>query len=67
MLDNDFTLLFIRGERPVMDRKYNLMKHPHIHLTAHGGAAPYEIANADYRQPDLSEPFTNLDDIEIIE
>ncbi len=67
MLDNDYALLFIRGERPVIDRKYNLMRHPHIHLTAHGGAAPYEIAQTDYRQPDLSEPFTNLDDIEIIE
>lgn len=67
MLDNDFALLFIRGERPVLDRKFDLIRHPHIHLTAHGGAEPYRIATKGYRRPDLSEPFTSLDDIEIIE
>lgn len=67
MLDNDYALLFIRGERPAIDRKYNMIKHPHIGLTTHGGARPYVIAQNDYRQPDLSAPFTSLDDIEIIE
>lgn len=41
MLDNDYALLFLRGERPVMDRKYNIQKHPHVKLSADGKAAPY--------------------------
>lgn len=32
----------IRGERPVMDEKYDILKHPNIALTEDGGAAPYE-------------------------
>jgi len=41
MLDNRYALLFIRGERPVMDLKYDLMKHPNIHLTPEAGGEPY--------------------------
>ena len=41
MLDNRFALLFIRGERPVMDLKYDVMKHPNVSGTADGGAKPY--------------------------
>ena len=41
MLDNDYAVLFRRGERPVMDRKYDIMKHPNIKLTADGGADAY--------------------------
>ena len=40
-LDNRYALLFIRGERPVMDLKYNLLKHPNLALTTDGGAAAY--------------------------
>ena len=42
MLDNRYALLFIRGERPVMDEKYDILKHPNIALTEDGGASPYE-------------------------
>ena len=42
MLGNRYALLFIRGERPVMDEKYDILKHPNIALTEDGGAAPYE-------------------------
>ena len=41
MLDNRYALLFIRGERPVMDLKYDIMKHPNIRWTADGGAEVY--------------------------
>ena len=41
MLDNRYALLFIRGERPIKDLKYDLLKHPNISCTADGGAAPY--------------------------
>jgi type IV secretion system protein VirD4 len=40
-LDNRFALLFIRGAKPVMDQKYDLMKHPAIHQTSLGGGAQY--------------------------
>ena len=41
MLNNDFGLLFIRGERPVQDLKYNIYKHPNISLITDGGSEPY--------------------------
>ena len=30
MLDNDKAILLIRGEKPIVDRKYNILKHPKI-------------------------------------
>ena len=41
LLDNRYGILFIRGEYPIMDLKYDLMKHPKIGLTEEGGAAPF--------------------------
>lgn len=41
LLDNRKAIVFIRGERPVIDEKYDLMRHPNIALTEDGGAAPY--------------------------
>lgn len=41
MLDNRYAPLFIRGERPVEDLKFDILKHPNIALTADGGAEPY--------------------------
>lgn len=41
LLDNKDTIVFIRGERPVIDEKYDLLKHPNIAYTEDGGAAPY--------------------------
>ena len=41
MLDNRYALLFIRGERPVTDFKFDILKHPNIALTTDGGAEPY--------------------------
>ena len=41
MLDNRYALLFIRGERPVMDLKYDILKHPNVKLTVDGGQPPY--------------------------
>lgn len=42
MLDNSQALLFVRGERPMMDAKYDLKRHPNARLSAEGGAQPYE-------------------------
>ena len=41
MLDNRYALLFIRGERPVKDLKYDILKHPDVEMTADGKAGPY--------------------------
>ena len=42
MLDNRYAILFIRGERPVLDFKYDILKHPNVALTADGKADVYE-------------------------
>lgn len=41
MLDNQYAILFIRGERPVIDFKYDILKHPNVSLTADGKAGIY--------------------------
>ena len=46
MLDNRYALLFIRGERPVMDLKYDLLKHPNIKDTVDGGEKAYRHGEA---------------------
>lgn len=40
-LDNRYALLFIRGERPTKDLKYDIKKHPNAALSEDGGAPPY--------------------------
>ena len=42
MLDNRYAILFIRGERPVLDFKYDILKHPNVALTADGKAGVYK-------------------------
>ena len=42
MLDNRKALLFIRGERPIMDGKFDILRHPNVALTADGKAKPYQ-------------------------
>ena len=72
MLDNRYALLFIRGEPPIMDEKYDILKHPNVALTTDGKAKPYQhgetenavatlslagIPSADI--PDMEEPETD--------
>ena len=59
MLDNRYALLFIRGERPMMDEKYDILKHPNIALTEDGGAAPYEHGGTENAVATLS--FAGVD------
>ncbi len=47
MLDNRYALLFIRGERPILDEKYNTFHHPNFSMTANGKARPYEHGQTD--------------------
>jgi type IV secretion system protein VirD4 len=41
LMDNRYALLFIRGERPVMDDKYDILRHPNVALSADGRAKPF--------------------------
>lgn len=41
LLDNQYAILFIRGERPVMDLKYDILKHPNVAMTTDGKEKPY--------------------------
>jgi len=53
MLDNDYALLFIRGERAVKDLKYDIMRHPNIKYTEDGGAEPYIHGTVDEDHADV--------------
>lgn len=41
MLDNRYAILFIRGERPVLDEKFDILKHPNVALSTDGKGKPY--------------------------
>ena len=56
MLPNRKAILFVRGERPMMDDKYDLMRHPNIKLTEDGGAEPYDYTMAKDARDDLACP-----------
>ena len=45
LLNNDYALVFIRGERAVMDQKYDILKHPRLSDTTDGGAGNYHHNN----------------------
>ncbi|MBQ6660466.1 MAG: type IV secretory system conjugative DNA transfer family protein [Lachnospiraceae bacterium] len=70
-LDNKYALLFIRGEMPVKDFKYDLKKHPNIAMTTDGGAKPYSHEKKNYNLATLvfdeslmKAPKTDPEDIE---
>lgn len=46
MLDNRYALVLLRGEAPVIDEKYDLMRHPNIKLTADAGRRHISIVPA---------------------
>ena len=66
MLDNQNALLFIRGERPILDAKYDLMKHPNIRYTEDGGAGPFNYAKALLAHDDFTFDETRYDDYELL-
>lgn len=41
LLNNDYALLFIRGELPIIDKKYNILKHPNVKYTRDGNGIAY--------------------------
>lgn len=63
MLDNRCALLFIRGELPIMDEKYDILKHPNVSLTTDGSAAPYEHGGTEHAVATLSLAGIPAEDI----
>ena len=54
MLDNNLALLFIRGEAPLMDEKYDLLKHPNVKYTTDGGAPVYSHGGTENAVADMT-------------
>ncbi len=66
LLDNANALIFIRGERPVMDKKFDILSHPNIKYTEDGGALPYKHSkNSRLLSEDIH--FNDLETMEFIE
>ncbi|MFZ2816933.1 MAG: type IV secretory system conjugative DNA transfer family protein, partial [Blautia wexlerae] len=61
LLDNRKAILFIRGERPIMDDKYDLKKHVNFRYTEDGGASPYDYAKTPLAHDDLKIDINRLD------
>lgn len=60
MLDNKYAILFIRGERPMKDLKYDILKHPNVKYTADGKEKQYEHGNIEHAVATLSIDY-NID------
>jgi type IV secretion system protein VirD4 len=58
MLDNRFALLFVRGERPVKDDKYELAAHPNVKHTSLNGGREYQHGEATNATASIT--FTGL-------
>ena len=67
-LDNKNAIILIRGEKSVIDEKYDILKHPNIHRTEDGGAPLYlHTPLRAFAADDLSFPIENIEDIDILE
>ena len=67
LLDNNDGLLFIRGERPIKDRKYNLLKHPNIKQTLDGGYLPYIHGQASHFIEDWQNILLSNNEYELLD
>ena len=67
MLDNRKCILFVRGERPMLDDKYDLLHHPNIHLTEDGGAPPYDYTAVRDAADDLDYDPEHYEDYELLD
>ena len=65
MLDNKYALLFIRGERPVKDLKYNMLGHPNVIYTPNGKAnvKPYNHGETKEKLASISFEIANEENI----
>ena len=68
MLDNDYCILFIRGERPIIDKKYNIFAHPNFKRTEDGGYPAYEHNKVKETLPGITAlriPLSQAKDISV--
>ena len=70
LLDNRYAILFIRGERAVIDFKYDILKHPNVLYTTDGqelaynhGKTNYEVANIVLDTNIDNYKFDDIEDI----
>lgn len=66
LLDNNYGLLFIRGERAIFDHKYDILRHPKIKFTKDGGAAGYQHGIDKYAIPDWQNIELSDDDYDLL-
>ena len=67
LLDNHKALLFLRGERPILDDKFDLTRHPNVRFTEDGGAPPYDYSVADLAHTDCPIDPDRINDFELLE
>ncbi|HCR67849.1 MAG TPA: conjugal transfer protein TraG [Erysipelotrichaceae bacterium] len=67
LLDNNDGLLFVRGERPIKDKKYNLLKHPNIKQTLDGGYPPYTHGQASHFIEDWQNILLTNNEYELLD
>lgn len=65
LLDNDYALLFIRGERPIFDKKFDILKHPNISDTVDGKGQRYEHGKIKYSIDDWQNILISDEDYEL--
>ena len=64
MLDNNKCILIIRGEKPIIDNKYDILKHPNIKYTTDGKGKEYIHGKTDRETLHIGEIINPNDDIE---
>lgn len=67
MLDTKYALLFIRGERPVLDLKFNLFEHKNVALSGLGKAKPYIHGGTENAIATLSFDYDNFESAQEID
>ena len=63
MLDNRYAILFIRGELPVMDLKYDILKHPNVVYTADGKGGVYQHGEVTKNVATIETLYVDLDSV----
>ena len=67
LLDHRKALLFLRGERPILDDKFDLTRHPNVRFTEDGGAPAYDYATAGAARDDCPIDPDRINDFELLE
>jgi type IV secretion system protein VirD4 len=65
-MDNTDCILFIRGERPIMDKKYDILRHPHARRTPDGGGEIYRHGELTCFSEDLAIDMSRIDDYQLL-